>query len=243
MRPALANPEKSAAFGFNKVSTPTRYQAQRSSLVRRIEENLDIMASVPPLKRRSPEAEGIPSSAVAEFVRAVEQHVHPMDAVHGFMLLRHGNVVAEGWWTPYGPKCPHPLQSLSKSFTSSAIGLAVQEGLLTVDDAVLKFFPDDAPANPSENLKAMRVRHLLSMNTGHKTDTTELVYRHLYQISPFGPWLHQKEYTARHGPEDGKDNWPKVFLSLPVEYKPGTWFVYDTAATYMLSAILTKLTL
>jgi hypothetical protein len=100
MRPALANPEKSAAFGFNKVSTPTQYQAQRNSLVRRIEENLDIMASVPPLKRSSPEAEGIPSSAVAEFVRAVEQHVHPMDAVQGFMLLRHGNVVAEGCWTP-----------------------------------------------------------------------------------------------------------------------------------------------
>lgn len=200
------------------------------------------MASVPPLKRSSPEAEGIPSSAVLEFIRAVEQHVHPMDAVQGFMLLRHGNVAAEGWWTPYGPQSPHPLQSLSKSFTSTGIGLAVQDGLLTVDDPVLKFFPDDAPTNPSENLKAMRVRHLLSMNTGHKTDTTEHVYQHLYQISPFGPWLHQKEYMTRHGLADGENNWPKVFLSLPVEYQPGTWFVYNTGATYMLSAVLTKLT-
>jgi hypothetical protein len=196
----------------------------------------EVLADSTPLKwpglfarryRSNPEVEGIPSSAVLEFIRAVEQHVHPMDAVQGFILLRHGNVAAEGWRTPYGPQCPHPLQSLSKSFISTAIGLAVQEGLLTVDDAVLKFFPDDAPANPSENLKALRVRHLLSMNTGHKTDTTEHVYRHLYQISPFGPWLHQKEYTARHGPEDREDNWPKVFLSLPVEYKPGTWFVYN----------------
>jgi len=53
------------------------------------------MATVPPLKCSSPEAEGIPSSAVVEFIRAVEQHIHPMDAVHGFMVLRHGNVVAE----------------------------------------------------------------------------------------------------------------------------------------------------
>src|SRR6266536_1203676 len=167
------------------------------------------MAGVTQLKRRNPEAEGIPSSAVLNFIQAIEQHTHPLDAVQGLMLLRHGSVVAEGWWTPYGPQTSHSLYSLSKSFTSTAIGLAVAEGRLTVDDPVLKFFPDEAPSNPSENLKSMRVRHLLSMNTGHKEDTTERVFR-------------------------GKDdNWPRAFLSLPVECQPGTWFVYNTAATYM----------
>ena len=200
------------------------------------------MASLPPLKRSNPEAEGIPSSAVLEFIRSLEQHVHPMDAVQGFILLRHGNVAAEGWWSPYQPQFPHPLFSLSKSFTSTAIGLAVQEGLLTVDDLVLKFFPDEAPLNPSQNLKAMRVRHLLSMNTGHKSDTTEHVYQHLHRVSPFGPWLHQKNYAFQHGRKPGEENWPKMFLSLPVEYEPGTWFVYNTGATHMLSAIVTKLT-
>jgi CubicO group peptidase (beta-lactamase class C family) len=86
-----------------------------------------------------------------------------MDAAQAFMLLRHGNVAAEGWWSPYQPQFPHPLFSLSKSFTSTAIGLAVEEGLLTVHDPVFKFFPDEAPPNPSQNLKAMRVRHLLSI--------------------------------------------------------------------------------
>lgn len=193
------------------------------------------------LERSSPEAEGIPSAAVLEFIHALEQHVHPLSAVQGFMLLRHGNVAAEGWWTPYSPRSRHPLQSLSKSFTSSAIGLAIQEGLLTVNDPVLQFFPDDAPTHPSENLKAMRVKHLLSMNTGHDQDTTERVYQHLYQINVFGPWLHQRKYMAAH-PESPDDNWPQVFLSLPVAHEPGSWFVYNTAATYMLSAIVTKLT-
>lgn len=170
------------------------------------------------LKRSVPEAEGISSLAILDFIRAVEQHTFPLDALQGFMLLRHGNVAAEGWWAPYGPQSPHALYSLSKSFTSSGIGLAVSEGLLTVNDPVLKFFPGEAPANPSKHLKAMRVRHLLSMNTGHKEDTTLHVFRG----------------------ED--DNWPRAFLSLPVEYRPGTWFVYNTAATYMLSAIITKLT-
>ena len=176
------------------------------------------MADAHLLKRSRPEAEGIPSSAILDFIKAIEQHTHPLEAVQGFLLLRHGNVAAEGWWAPYGPETPHSLYSLSKSFTSTAIGLAVAEGRLTLDDPVLKFFPDDAPSNPSENLKSMRVRHLLSMNTGHKEDTT----RHVF------------------GGKD--DNWAHAFLSLPVEYQPGTWFVYNTAATYMLSAIITKLT-
>ncbi len=176
------------------------------------------MASRTRFERTSPEAEGIPSSAVLSFVRAVEEHAHPLDAVHSFMLLRHGNVAAEGWWAPYRPESPHALYSVSKSFTSTAIGLAVAEGLLTVDDPVLPFFPDDAPANPGEQLKAMRVRHLLAMNTGHQEDTTNRVWRG----------------------ED--DNWPRAFLSLPVEHEPGSWFVYNTAATSILSAIITKLT-
>src|SRR5512145_3043437 len=146
-----------------------------------------IMASVTSLKRSSPEAEGIPSSAVLNFIRAVEQHTHPLDAVQGFMLLRHGNVAAEGWWKPYGPQLPHTLYSLSKSFTSTAIGLAVAEGRLTVDDPILKFFPDDAPSKPGRNLKAMRVRHLLSMNTGHKEDTTAQVFGGRFAAGWLGP--------------------------------------------------------
>jgi CubicO group peptidase (beta-lactamase class C family) len=200
------------------------------------------MASATQLKRSNPEAEGIPSSAVLDFVRAVEQHTHPLDAVQGFMLLRHGNVATEGWWTPSGPQSPHTLYSLSKSFTSTGIGLTVAEGLLTVDDPVLKFFPDDAPASPSENLKAMRVRHLLSMNTGHKEDTTEHVFQDRHQLNLFGLEVRHKANTSGHVLEGENDNWPRVFLSLPVEYRPGTWFVYNTAATYMLSAIITKLT-
>ena len=200
------------------------------------------MTSVTPFKRTSPEAEGLPSSAVLDFVQAVEQHVHPLDAVQGFLLLRHGNVAAEGWWAPYAPTSSHALYSLSKSFTSSAIGLAVGEGRLTLDDPVLKFFPEEAPSSPGENLKAMRVRHLLSMNTGHKEDTTAQVFGGHPGTGWLGPRLrHRRNLAGRLSPAEGRD-WPRVFLSLPVEYRPGTWFVYNTAATYMLSAIITRLT-
>ena len=90
--------------------------------------------------------------------------------MNSFMLLRHGHVVAEGWWSPYRARDPHSLYSLSKSFTSTPSGWPIAEGKLSLDDEVLTFFPDDAPAEPSDNLKAMRVRDLLAMSTGQQTD-------------------------------------------------------------------------
>ena len=86
------------------------------------------------------------------------------------MVVRHGKVIAEGWWKPEGADKPHILYSLSKSFNSTAVGLAIAEGKLSLDDPVLKFFPDDAPADPSDNLKAMRVRDLLTMTCGHDAE-------------------------------------------------------------------------
>jgi CubicO group peptidase (beta-lactamase class C family) len=167
------------------------------------------------LLRSTPEAQGIPPAALQAFVDAVERADL---GLHSFMLLRHGQVIAEGWWAPYAPARPHMLFSLSKSFTSTAIGLAVAEGRLSVDDLVLSFFPEDAPAQPGANLRAMRVRHLLTMSTGHATDTT--------------PHL--------HAAADG--NWARAFLARPVEHEPGAPFVYNSGATYMLSAIMQKLT-
>lgn len=163
--------------------------------------------------RSAPEAQGVSSQAVGAFLDALERSELE---IHSLMLLRRGVVIAEGWWAPHGPAIPHMLYSLSKSFTSTAVGFAVAEGRLSVDDFVLSFFPDEAPADPSPHLKAMRVRHLLSMSAGHDQDPSMTVFANL--------------------------NWVKAFLAQPVEHEPGTHFCYNTAATYMLSAILQKLT-
>ena len=166
------------------------------------------------LPRSTPEAQGVPSAAILGFVEAAEKNV---DALHSLMVLRHGHVVAEGWWAPYRRDDPHVLFSLSKSFTSTGVGLAIAEGKLSLDDTVLSFFPEDAPAEPSENLKAMRVRDLLSMSTGHHADA----------IEPF-PYM------------DPAVSQTRAFLALPVAHKPGTHFVYNTPASFMLSAIVQK---
>ena len=167
------------------------------------------------LPRSTPEQQGIGSAAFLKFVERAEREIHEL---HSFMFVRHGQVVAEGWWSPYSPQKPHMLFSLSKSFTSSAVGLAVAEGRLKVDDRVLDFFPEEAPSKVSKNLAAMRVRDLLTMTTGHSKDAT------------------QGTTSQKVG------NWVKGFLALPVRYRPGTHFVYNSAASYMLSAIVQKLT-
>src|SRR5690349_21348126 len=118
------------------------------------------------LPRSVPEAQGVSSTAALDFVNALDQ----IDGMHSVMVLRHGKVIAEGWWAPYDAAHNHVLYSLSKSFTSTAVGFAVAEGKLSIDDEVLKFFPDDAPAEPGNNLKAMRVRDLLTMTTGHQDE-------------------------------------------------------------------------
>lgn len=167
------------------------------------------------LSRGAPEAQGIRSSAIQAFLDAAERDIQHL---HSVMLLRHGHVVAEGWWEPYSPRSPHVLFSLSKSFTSTAVGLLVAEGRVTIDDTVLQHFPEDAPDQPSDYLRAMQVRHLLSMSAGHATDPTRAVF----------------DQTAVP--------WTRAFLAQPLEHVPGTRFVYNTAATYMLSAIVQKIT-
>lgn len=169
---------------------------------------LPVFAALP---RSTPEAQGLPSAGLANLVRALDTRVHEM---HSLMILRHGHVVAEGWWAPYAAEHNHVLYSLSKSFTSTAVGFALAEGKLDLFDPVLKHFPDEAPANPAATLKAMRVRDLLTMSTGHQDEP------------PRSP----EAMTVRS------------FLAHPVPHKPGTHFLYNTPATFMAGAIVQKVT-
>ncbi|MCL6446290.1 MAG: beta-lactamase family protein, partial [Alicyclobacillus sp.] len=142
------------------------------------------------LPRSTPAAQGIDARGIHAFLDACEASDLML---HSFMLLRHGTVVAEGWWKPYAPDVPHMMFSLSKSFTSTAVGFAVAEGRLTVDDAVLSFFPDLVTPEIETNMGTMRVRNLLSMSTGHAEDTFAKIQR----------------------AEDG--DWVRGFLNLPIQ--------------------------
>ncbi|MDF2590298.1 MAG: class beta-lactamase-related serine hydrolase [Anaerocolumna sp.] len=171
------------------------------------------------LKKSTPESQGVKSEAILKFIDRVEQsRTNEVEQdIHSLVMLRHGAVIAEGYWSPYESEMPHMLFSLSKSFTSTAIGFAVDEGYISVDDFVVSYFKDEVPC-PSENLANMRIKHLLSMSTGHIVDTTDFFFQR----------------------ED--NNWVKAFFDVPVEKEPGTHFLYNTGATYILSVIITRVT-
>ena len=166
------------------------------------------------LPRSTPEAEGVSSDAILAFVEAADREANE---IHSFMILRHGQVIAEGWWNPYGPDLKHTMYSLSKSFTSTAVGFAVTEKLLTVNDKVISFFPEKVPDTISTYLAQMTVKDLLTMSAGMDPDPT---------------------YRVR----GGNGNWEETFFRTPVLNEPGTKFLYNSLATYMLSAIVQKVT-
>ena len=165
------------------------------------------------LQRSIPEREGVSSEAITDFLNAVEQSDHEF---HSFMLLRHGKVIAEGWWSPYAPDLKHTMYSASKSFTSTAVGFAVSEGLINVDDKVVSFFPDDLPDSVSPYLAQLTIKNVLSMTVGQDPDPTGIVMR--------------------------DSNWVETFLATPIVNEPGSTFLYNTLGTYMLSAIVTEAT-
>ena len=167
----------------------------------------------PLLARATPESQGVSSRGILDFLDAVEREKFEL---HSFMMLRHGHVIAEGWWEPYDPEFVHTMYSMSKSFTSTAVGFAVSEGKISVDDKVVSFFPDRLPEKVSENLAAMRIRDLLTMSSGHEKEPTQTCV--------------------------ASEDWVRTFLSLNIAHAPGTQFMYNSAATYMCAAIVEKVT-
>ena len=161
----------------------------------------------------TPEALGIPSAALRKFLDRLEQ----IDHVHGLVLMRHGKVAMEGMRRPFRYDVPHQLFSVSKSFTSVAIGMARREGLLKLDDRLLDFFPEYAKtAHP--RLAGTRLFDLLTMRSGFAQCTARRMF-----ATPDGDWV-------------------KCYFSLVPEGDPGTFFTYNSGATYMLGAVLYRLT-
>ena len=167
------------------------------------------------LPRSSPRAEGIDPGAILRLLRYYDEH---QTGVHSIMILRHDRVVSEAWWYPYRPEYRNQLYSMSKSFTSVAVGFALQEGLLRLEDRLLDFFLDVLPpdAAPCGYMRELTLRDVLRMATGHVKE----------------PSIQQA----------GEERWCYNFLSSYIEKKPGTHYLYNTAGTYMLSAVVQRVT-
>lgn len=160
-------------------------------------------------ERVTPESVGIPSASIEWLLDKLEEG---WTEPHGLMIMRHGKLCAEGWWAPYAPGIRHGLQSHTKTYAATAVGIAYTEGLLKLTDRIVDIFPDEIPENPSENLKLLTVRDVLCMGCGMDTM-----------------------------PRPGQD-WIRDFLAVPVNHKPGTAFMYNSTGSTFLGAIVRKIT-
>lgn len=164
----------------------------------------------------TPEAEGVSSAAVLDFVN----YLDTLDYLHGFVLFRHGKVIARGNWKPYGEGQPHQLFSLSKSFVSVAIGMLQSEGRLSLGDRVISFFPECDDAAVPAGVREITLHDLLTMRSGQPG----CILGRLTAIEPYTStyayrWLHEE-----------------------LKWEPGTHFNYNSGNTYMLSAVVTRVT-
>ena len=169
------------------------------------------------LTKKLPRAE-----ASAKMAKAAEKYLADIakeeQDIHSIMVVKDGNVIFEKWMSQGQEDVPHILNSVSKTFTSMAVGLAISEGLLSLDDKLVDVFPEHCPENPSEYLKEVTVENLLTMTCGHSTDPT---------------------YTSRTNTEV---SWIKLFMEHPFTHKPGTLYCYNSLGTYVLSAMVQKVT-
>ena len=166
------------------------------------------------LPRTAPSAVGVNADGIIAFLGAVQ--TAPDIELHSLMLLRHGRVLAEGWWHPYSAERVHLLYSLSKSFTSTAAGIAVAEGLVDLDATVLSYFPELDADITDPRSRAMLVRHVAAMASGHREDT-----------------------IARAGALDPHDL-VHGFLLIPPDEEPGSYFAYNQSCTFTLAAIVQR---
>lgn len=160
-------------------------------------------------ERVSPESVGIPTDAIMELLDELESG---FTEPHGLMIMRYGKLCAQGWWAPYAPGIPHGQQSHTKTYAATAVGIAYTEGLLSLEEKILDIFPEEAPENPSENLRKLRVKDVLCMGCGMKKEPA----------------------PSKH--------WIRDFLAVPVEDEPGTTYMYNSTGSTLLGAIVRKKT-
>lgn len=159
-----------------------------------------------------PEEVGISSASIARFLKECDEIHYKLRTLH---IVRHNKAVVEAARYPYCALDKRLVYSVSKTFTATAIGVAVREGLLKVDDFVLDYFPECRELELDDKARRIKIRHLLTMSAGHGADTVGTLC-------------------------NGTKPWPELFFTSKMVYEPGTHFIYNSGGTYMLSELISR---
>ena len=168
-----------------------------------------------PLPREK--SDSVDTSSFSECFNEVASH--SADELHSLMVLQDGKVIYEQYGTGHGPDELHVMWSASKTFTAAAVGLAVHDGLMSVDDKVVDFFDaSELPQRPGRWLRELTVKDLLIMSSGLTTSLNDPLHA-------------------------GRLDEPiKSILTSPLSFRPGEKWEYNSTDSYILSAIVTRVT-
>jgi len=196
------------------IITPQRFRLRPLLLLLGIVSGLmTTNAQINDLPRTSPEAVGLKSEQVMAFFDSLL--AHPNTEIHSVMVMRHGKVVGEMYPKPFNAEYKHTQFSCSKTFVAAAVGIAISEKRLRLDDRLVTFFPQQLPKVVSWNLASITVEDLLTMRSGFVVDTK------------------MRERSRQ---------WIRDYLAHPMNGRPGKLFQYDSIDTYLLSAIVQQVT-
>lgn len=162
----------------------------------------------------TPESQGVDSRLLIAALEAVRDGAHRDIEIHDLIVMRHGKILCEAYFHPYHAECRHAIYSQTKSFMSTAMGLAIGDGLVTLEDIVLDYFPEVDRRTVCENGRKMRIKHLMSMSGGQDGDTMNAFI------------------------QDG----PAGYFAQPVPYEPGTHFCYNTGSSNICGMIVERVT-
>lgn len=169
------------------------------------------MTDKKPLPICTPEETGISSGAILRFIERLERYRLNM---HSYIILRHGKMIAEGYYKPFCEGKLHRMYSVSKTFTSVAIGLLCDEGRISLTDKIVSYFPDKLPENVHPYIAGMTIYDLLIMATPFSSPTYGLQY----------------------------NDWARTFFNTKPSHPAGTVFAYDTSGSFILDVIVERVT-
>ena len=174
---------------------------------------LEGKAQLNELVRSTPEAEGIASRYVKQFLDTLQ--TFKTMQIHSCIIVRHGRVIGEMYPTPWKKDYCHTLYSASKTFTAAAAGMCISDSLFTLNDSIYKYLGEHFPEETNDTLQSITIRDLLTMQSGLPVDT--------------------RMRTVER-------EWLRFYLAQKPKDMPGVLWAYDSIVTYMLSAIIQKVT-
>lgn len=173
---------------------------------------------------QDPENQNVDTALLDDMITHIKNNYF---GLHSVLIIKNGYLIKEKYFRYYDKDDLHALYSCTKSVTSTLIGIAIDQGILQLNDTIMDFFPEKSFEQVDDRKKSITVESLLEMRAGLAWDESSIPYTNS-----------RNDYVQLLRSKD----WIKYLLDRPMVTEPGTIFVYNSGASHVLSAIIQRVT-